>query len=191
MCWHPEFRNPAALPDVKVVRTSFFLNVCAFVITCALLIVFVSREYELRNIKEQVDSWETRIEERRPQSEEAVELSREFDAEREQFEQAAAFFRSPVVASELLGQLAGTLPERIVLTRITHRVEDGRRRLTLVGRVLGISEEATDIISGYEALFGEDEYFSAVVRDVDVTSVTRNPEADTLSFSFALSLSED
>ena len=37
--WHPNFRNFQRLPDTKAVRTSFFLNGIAAVVTICLLLV--------------------------------------------------------------------------------------------------------------------------------------------------------
>ncbi len=179
------------LPDVKVVRTSFFVNGCALVVTCALLIFFVYREYEIASVKDQVASWEERIAERGPQSEEVLELGREFAAEKTKVDELLGFVAAPVSPSEFLAAVARTVPDRVVITRLSRRDVEQGPRVALSGRVQGISEEATDILSAYERLFTEDDYFSRIVGDVDVTSVTRNPETDTLSFNFVLHLEAD
>ena len=38
--WHPNFRNFEKLPDIKVVRTAFFVNGAALFLAVALLIYF-------------------------------------------------------------------------------------------------------------------------------------------------------
>ncbi len=179
------------LPDVKVVRTSFFVNVCALVVACALLIFLLYREYEISSLREQVESWEQRIAERKPQSDEAVRLTREFQAERERIEEMLEFAGGRTAVSALLAEIARTLPDRVVLTRLNRREGSRGVEVAIVGRVLGISEEATDIVSDYENLFKQHPFFVRVVEDVDVTSVTRNPDTDTLSFNFVLSLRDE
>ncbi len=186
--WHPDFRDAAALPDVKVVRTSFFLNVTACVVLSALLIVFLYREFETRSLVEQVASWDVRIAERQPQNRHALDLNREFAAEANRVTALEEFLEVPTGVSNLLAQLAKTMPDRIVFSRINYRIVASGAELALTGRVIGASDDATNIVSEYERFFSEDPYFSQRVSGVNVRSVTRNPETNTLSFDFLLSL---
>ncbi len=164
------------------------MNACAIVVFCTLLIVFLYRGYELRGLNEQIQSWETRIAERSPQNEEVVALSRDFRAESQKVERAVSFVNSPVRSSEFLAELARTLPDRVVLSRINFRSAADGPRIALSGRILGTSQQATDIVSDYELQFYEYPYFADIVSSVNVTSLSRNPETDTLSFSFTLLL---
>ncbi len=186
--WHPDFRDTTALPDVKVVRTSFFLNVSACVVLCALLIVFLYREFETRSLVEQVVSWDVRIAERQPQNRQALDLNREFTAEANRVTALEEFLDVPSGVSDLLSQLARTIPDRIVFSRINYRIVAAGGELAVTGRVIGASDDATNIVSEYERFFSEDPYFSQRVSHVNVRSVTRNPDTDTLSFDFLLSL---
>ena len=187
-CWHPDFRDPAALPDVKVIRTSFFLNVCAAVILCALLIFFFYREFESRSLEEQVESHNLRISERQSQNQHAVDLSREFANEATKVSELEEFLDVPIGVSDFLSELARTIPDRVVFSRINYRLTGSRGEVVLTGRVHGASGDATDLVSEYERFFTEDPYFTESVESVNVRSVARNPETDTLSFDFLLSI---
>src|SRR5688572_24741471 len=43
--WHPDFRDVRALPDLKVVRTSFVVNVVCITIALVALLFTTYREY--------------------------------------------------------------------------------------------------------------------------------------------------
>ena len=43
--WHPDFRNVDALPDIKVVRTEFFVNILTVTIAFVLLFYLGFHEY--------------------------------------------------------------------------------------------------------------------------------------------------
>lgn len=187
-CWHPDFRDPAALPDVKVIRTSFFLNVCAAVVFCGLLIFFFYREFESRSLREQVDSHNIRISERQTQNQHAVDMSREFTNEAAKVSELQEFLDVPTGVSEFLSELARTIPDRVVFSRINYRLTESRGQVDLTGRVHGASSDATDLVSEYERFFTEDPFFMERVESVNVRSVVRNPETDTLSFDFLLSI---
>ncbi len=186
--WHPDFRDPGALPDVKVVRTSFFFNVCGIVVLCALLIVFFYREYDSRSVSEQIESMEGRLADRREQNQRAIDLNREFLAEAGKIDDLAAFLETPAAATEFLAELARALPDRILLSRIQYWGRTSPPEVVLAGRVLGASGDATDVVSAYENSFADVAYFAERVSGVNVRSVTRNPETDMLLFEFVLSL---
>lgn len=49
--WHRDFRNSDELPDVKPIRTAFFINGLAILVTTAALINFVHQEYQLYGLR--------------------------------------------------------------------------------------------------------------------------------------------
>src|SRR4051812_26508388 len=52
--WHPNFRDYERLPDVKVVRTAFFINATAIVILAALAGYLGFQEWQLHAIRVQI-----------------------------------------------------------------------------------------------------------------------------------------
>ena len=56
--WHPNFRNYEKLPDVKQVRTAFFVNAAAITVALALLTYFGVQEWQLRSLNAQIADWQ-------------------------------------------------------------------------------------------------------------------------------------
>src|SRR4051812_15922887 len=79
--WHPDFRNRTQLPDIKVVRTSFFVNGISAFVAIALLVSLAAREYELYSLNAQVKFWQTQIDRDRATSTQAVTLYKKFQDE--------------------------------------------------------------------------------------------------------------
>src|SRR5882672_10641614 len=85
--WHPNFRNYEKLPDIKVVRTAFFVNGAAITITLALLTYFGFQEWNLHNLQGQVADWQRQIDRDKAGSEKAVALFKKFQAEEAKFQE--------------------------------------------------------------------------------------------------------
>ena len=59
--WHPNFRNHERLPDTKVVRTFFFVNVTAITMVLSLVLLFVFQQLRINNLGRQVADWQANI----------------------------------------------------------------------------------------------------------------------------------
>jgi hypothetical protein len=84
--WHPNFRNYEKLPDIKVVRTAFFVNGAAITIALALLTYFGFQEWQLRNLQGQIADWQRQIDRDKAGSDRAVALYKKFQAEEARFQ---------------------------------------------------------------------------------------------------------
>jgi hypothetical protein len=143
--WHPNFRNFERLPDVKVVRTSFFVNTIAIVITLGLLSYLVMQEYRAHEIRGQIDDLQHQINANQKASEEAVQLYQKFQSEEKKAAEVEAFVKADFVFSDFILELGQTLPKNITLNYIDIR-ESG---VTLRGIVSGTSDEAFGAASAY------------------------------------------
>src|SRR5581483_6069762 len=79
--WHPNFRNAEALPDIKPVRTAFFVNGAAIFITVGLAVYFVLHELQLRQLKLQLAATENQIARTKKESDLAVAEFKKFQTE--------------------------------------------------------------------------------------------------------------
>ena len=136
--WHPNFRNFERLPDVKVVRTSFFVNCAAIVIVSGVLLCFGLQEYKLRAIRGQISDLDRQIDENKKLSEQAVRLYQQFQTEESKAAEVAAFVKTDYVRSDFLIELGKSLPENIVLNSIM--LQEGG--VSLHGIVHGTPDEA-------------------------------------------------
>ncbi len=143
--WHPNFRNFERLPDVKVVRTSFFVNGVAVAVALALLACFGLQEYKLHEIHLQIDDWQHQIEANQKASVQAAQLYQKFQAEERKAIDVGAFVKTDFVFSSFIIEVAQTLPKKIGLSYI-EVLESG---VTLRGTVQGSPDEAFSAASAY------------------------------------------
>ena len=52
--WHQDFRNVDALPDIKVIRTRFFVNLIAVVVPLFIATLWVQQELSLSTVRSEI-----------------------------------------------------------------------------------------------------------------------------------------
>lgn len=143
--WHPDFRNPEKLPDIKTVRTSFFVNSAAFVaLACAGGFVGYY-EYTLSSARYQLTELQASIDRDAKVSGEAGKVFKSFQENEKKLLEVDAFLRSRPLVSPLLVHLGQTLPEDMALSYF----EVVGSELLLHGVVSGSPELASAEASAY------------------------------------------
>jgi hypothetical protein len=104
--WHPNFRNYALLPDIKPVRTAFFVNGISAFVAIVLLFILGRSEYELHSVKSQIDDWQRQIDRDKPGNDQALAMYKTFQGEEKRIREVDAFLKSKPLISELLERLA-------------------------------------------------------------------------------------
>jgi hypothetical protein len=181
--WHPNFRNYEKLPDIKVVRTAFFVNFAAGSIALVALTLFGLQEYKLHNLRAQIDDWQRQIDQNKRKSDQMVALFKKFQAEEAKILEVDAFIKSKPVFSELLLRLGQTLPKNVALDSVELR-ETG---LALKISVRGSTNAAFDTANAYlEQLRADKEL--ARFDDFQITNSSRNPNTGRLGVEIFLRL---
>lgn len=180
--WHPDFRDVASLPDLKVVRTSFFVNVVCVTIAVIVLLATSYREYDAFNMRSEIETAELAIAANSARNTELLAINKEFSDADRRFKEADKFQDAPFVASELLMALSRTLPTYMDFTRITY--EAGV--LALSGTIRGASESASTRVSEYRDVLRADPLVGTLFPDVSIKSLDRDPRTQGLSFQLLL-----
>jgi hypothetical protein len=184
--WHPDLRNVAALPDTKIVRTAFFLNGVAVLAAVSMLLWLSITAYQLRDLRQQIATWEADIERQRRTSDQAIALYRKFQADAKPVEEVSAFVTSRPVTSEILLRLAETLPGYLALDRV-----DVRETLfTLRGSVRGAADQASGAASAYLELLQGDRFFTDRFDEIKLVSLTRNPQTGRMVVELTMRVKE-
>jgi hypothetical protein len=174
--WHPNFRNFEKLPDIKVVRTAFFVNGAAVSVALALAIFFGAQEWQLRGLRVQIADWQAQIDKNKPGSDQAVALYKKFQAEEVRITEIEAFLKSKPILSDLLIHVGQTLPTNMALDSLDFRENGLVLRLT----VRGTSDAALGYATNYlEQLRGDKRL--AVFDEFTITTSTRNPSTGRLA----------
>jgi hypothetical protein len=180
--WHPNFRNYEKLPDVKVVRTAFFVNGVAVLVALSLATYLGLREWQLRMVNTQLAQMQSEIERNKPASDQAIALYKKFQAEEAKVTEVDTFIKSKPVVSALIIRLAQTLPKNIALDNFDLRDTGLTVRLSVRGDAAAASGYATAYL---EQLRADKEL--APFSEVTFTSTpTRNPSTGKMAVEFLM-----
>ncbi len=180
--WHPDFREVSALPDLKVVRTSFVLNFLCITIATVVLGWTVFREYQAFSLRMEISTAEEAMAGKSARNTELLKLNQEFNADSRRFAEARTFSDVRFAASELLIALSRSLPAYMDFTGI---VLD-KDILVLRGTIRGASETSSTRVSSYLDVLRSDGFVGALFPDVSLTSLLRNPSTQGLTFEIVL-----
>lgn len=180
--WHPNFRNYEKLPDVKVVRTAFFINGLSVFLAVALLVYTGFREWQIRVIGGQVADIQAQIGRNKDASDQAITLYKKFQADEARAGEVETFQRSKPIVSALLLRLAQTLPKDIALDTFELR-ENG---LTLRMSVRGDAAAASGHATAYLEQLRTDKELALFDQFTFTSTPTRNPATGRMAVEFLL-----
>lgn len=185
--WHPNFRNVERLPDVKLVRTAFFINCAAVVVTIVLGLYFAQSEVGFRSLREQTADWQRQINNEKADSEKAVSQFKKFQEEEKQLLELKDFQSSKLVGSDFILQLGESLPPRITLTSIDYHGTS----IVLRGTIAGSPDEASGDASTYLDVLKKYPAYVGKFDGISLTGISRNPTTSGISFEILLKLKSD
>ena len=181
--WHPNFRNYEKLPDVKQVRTAFFVNFAAAAVAFVALWVCGLQEYKLHNLDTQIKVAKGQIDRDKKKSDAAVALFKKFQAEEAKIAEVDAFIKSKPIVSELILHLGQTLPKNIALDSF-NLLEAG---LALKITARGAPQEASNLANSYVEQLRADKEL-ARFDEINGTNFVRNPTTGRISVDIFLKL---
>lgn len=180
--WHPNFRNFEKLPDTKVVRTAFFINVIAITIALVLLIFVGRREWELYTLKQQIAEKQNQIDQTKPGSDQSVALFKNYQAEEAKIVEVSSFATSRLTVSDLLIHLGETLPKNIALDRFDLRETD----LILGATIRGAPDQASGLATAYIEQLKTDKTLAARFDEIKPSNSSRNAATGRISIEVSL-----
>ena len=180
--WHPSFRNYERLPDIKVVRTVFFVNAVAVTVAFTMFTVLIFKEYHLHSLRRQVADVRAQSDRDKPGSDQAIALFKKFQSEEKKILEIDAFLKARPLLSDLLLQIGRTLPKNIALNSLD--VHDNG--LVMRGTVRGAPELASGEASNYVEQLRGDKAIKVLFDEVTLTSISRNGQTGRLSVELFL-----
>ncbi len=178
--WRPDFRDVAALPDLKTVRTSFFLNMSASAVAGAVLLFSAHREWNAASLKRTLADVEARTAEADPANKKAIAEFVAFQAEQKKFEEAQKLVSANFRLSDFFLRLGETLPPGLRLTRVELR--SMTTGVMIGGSVNGLDIAANEAVSDYEKRLREDERLAKLFPEIVLTNVIRDQASGRLVF---------
>jgi hypothetical protein len=185
--WHPNFRNFERLPDTKVVRTTFFINVAGITLASVMILWLGYREMQVRNLRTQVNEAQASIDRNQKQYNEAVRLSKIFVDEERKLEEAVAFTHMPIAPTEFVLQLSQSLPKEVQIELVDMRMGDtGGNLLLLRGLVAGTKDQASGSASSYVDTLRTLPKLATVFESVNLKALNPDPKTGYLVFEIEM-----
>jgi hypothetical protein len=180
--WHPNFRNFEKLPDTKVVRTAFFINVFAVTVTLVLLLFVGRREWDLYSLKLQIAEKQQQIERTRTGSEQAVALFKKYQLDEAKVAEVENFVGSKLLVSDLLIHIGETLPKNIALDRFELRETE----LILGATIRGAPDQASGLATAYIEQLRADKKMAERFDEIKPANSSRNAATGRISIDISL-----
>jgi len=180
--WHPNFRNTQLLPDLKVVRTTFFINALCIAVASAVLMFTGYREFQAFDLRSKMSTANSRMEEMRSENDQLLAQNREFMEGVRKFEEARAFVGASLSGTDLLRALGGSLPEQLEFNAVTYE----KNLLSLRGTIRADSESASQRASAYLDVLRGDPFIGKVFTDISLTNLQRDTGSQGMSFEIVL-----
>lgn len=182
--WHVDFRNSSRLPDVKPIRTSFFVNGVSVVLALVVMMNFAKQEFALYSLGSQLSDLKEQIAMDEGPSATAVGNFQKFKIEEKKILEVESFLAQQIVPSKFLLRLGLILPEHIIIQSMDWRGEI----VNLRGSVSGTPDEASGYASSLVVLLNDDEVLGPIFREVFLTSLTRNTTTGLLAMEIRMTL---
>ncbi len=185
--WHPNFRNYERLPDTKVVRTTFFVNVTGITVAACMLVLAGSREYRIKELHGQIDDTQAVIAKTTKENAEAIRLSKVFDAEGKKIAEARAFTQRALAPSAFILLLGKTLPREVQIESADMRFSGASGdQCVLRGIVAGSKDAASGSAEKYVQGLRTSPLFGAYFESINMPSINPDPAGGFLRFEIVL-----
>lgn len=185
--WRPNFRNYEELPDLRAVRTQFFIPALSICIAVVFTIFIVSQEYRAMNISGDIEKLEEEIGSYEERHEEKVKLNSEFRGISRTLDEVSEFKADRLVASDFMLAVTSRLLEGMYLNRIEY-IEG---RATVEGSVQVSAEQASRLVNEYLKSLEEGDVLQGLLTDYKLTSLERNTNGENFNFRIVISRGEE
>jgi hypothetical protein len=181
--WHVNFRNYERLPDTKVVRTTFFINTAAIVVSLGMVFWLGYREYHINSLNDQIATAQKEIETNTRQNKEALRLSQIFADEQKKLAEGEAFQFASISPVEFVNLLGRTLPREVSVEYLEARLADASgASFILRGVVAGTPDQASGVASRYVDMLRAHPRLGAIFNPITLTNLNRDQSTGFLTF---------
>ena len=181
--WRPNFRDYDALPDIRAVRTQFFLP--AILIAAAVLVLsyVLFREYIALQLRSDIAALTAEIEENNANHDEKVEMNSEFMAIVRNIDEVSAFVDRQLIASDFLLAVSSRIQSGMHLTRI----EYGADLAVIEGNLEVPAEQASRIVDDFVKVLQEGDVVQGLLTEYKLTSLERDAASNNIRFRIEIS----
>lgn len=197
--WHVDFRIPANLPDIKIVRTDFVI-VCVCMLAPVILAGLLAYNYlRIENARDRIVALQEQVAQKQGADREMVAMSRLFEDEAVRIGEVTAFLQQDYDPVAVLVRLVRLRPgniayQNISIVELEERAKTEKApgeapgvRVRINGMLRGNSAEHLEQIEAFQQQIGEDDYFRDQEIDMQLV-VQRNTVADVFDFNLLITI---
>lgn len=186
IAWRPDFRDVASLPDIKTVRTSFFVNTIAIGVASALLLFVAQREWSVMALRKSLEDVEARIAATEPDSNKAKAMFAKFQVEDKKFSEVEKFVSDTFRLPDFVLRIGQILPTGVSIRRVDFKGPG--KEILVTGSVEGLDSSASDIASSFVKLLQADEVLKKEIVSITMANLGRNVEEGALNMELIFTL---
>jgi len=182
--WHLDFRDPARLPEDRVVRVRFLINICSAAVALILLTLLCLQGLRRSGINEPLQFWDGQIAAHRHEYEDLQLQLRDYMAEAAKIKDAYDIVYTRFIPSDFIRAIGRTLPDRMAVDTIEYT----DRVITIRGTLAEPPERASRVLGRYvETLRGDGE-IGPLFGDISAPSLDRTKQENLFNFVMVLRL---
>lgn len=189
--WRPNFRIPATLPDIKVIRTDFTVNFIAIMLVIIAGAYLVQREYRAHILGETIARMEDQVLRSEPDDKAYLQMNERFRSAAAHIVEAQKFYDSPIQVHELLANLTAVQPDDLIFSRITF-AESIRRTGTHANMeyAINITGQVRDlrVLDGFKSALQQADFLRPTGFSNEVDEAVQAPDAQTRIFPYRLAI---
>lgn len=185
--WRPNFVDAASLPDIKIVRTHFIINIVAVSLLMASLAFLIFREYRISSINTIIAEISQQVADATPENNAALKLSADFRKAAENVAEVETFYLSPFLAHDFLFNLSELRPDDLVFTEISFRENASKAG---VGYNISISGEVRYLttLDEFKGIIGQWDMLAIEGYNLSVDEVVEGRNDTTGIFPYRLNI---
>ena len=192
--WRPDFRDAQSLPDTKVIRTGFLLNIVAIALTLSVLTFYVVNEYTLQTVSKTLSLLEAQVAGNTPANRQILDDNKRFKQTAAIIEEVVAFDHAVLDIPVFLKELTATRPDSIIFSVIDMKHGAAATRgnrppfvIDLSGRIEGVTDATpSQIISFFQRSIGELPSLAGPVLAMDLIRFNRNNQTGHFDFTLQI-----
>lgn len=182
--WHLDFRDAATLPEDRVVRVRFLINICSAVVALSLAVLFGWQLYLRTSVISQIQYWNDKIMLHRHEYQDLQTETGDYMAEAGKIKDAYDIIHTRFVPSAFFLDVGRTLPDSMTVDMIGFAGDV----VTIRGSLAAAPEQASRILGGYVAQLRKDPNIGPLFSDISAPNLDRVQLRNLFNFVIVLKL---
>lgn len=190
--WRPDFVNKSELPDIKVIRTGFIINLIAVISALCVAFILLQREYRVYTLGQTVEALEQQIRVTGADDLSYLKLSESFRSAAQKVIELDKFYDSPLSAHHLLYGLSTIKPGGLIFNSVSFNESvvkaGGKERVAYSINISGNAKILT-LLDDFKKALAEAALLKIVGFELEIDEILQGRDEKTGNFPYRLAIS--